>query len=117
MTVAAVTCAVESRFPDLAIGRPTLATGLPAIKIYAQCHNGRSDQPTMPEEPDSVCFQSGTLTWSRCFTESDNDLDCLTCRDPRQNAATDHDDSCLGVPPVTLNGFAFAQPKLWKHGR
>ena len=83
--------AVESRFPDLAIGRPTLASGFPVIKICAQCHNGRSDQPILPEEPDSVHFQSATLTWSRCFTESDNNLDCVTCHDPHRNAATDHE--------------------------
>ncbi len=79
--------AVDSKFPDLAIGRPALASGLPVIKICAQCHNGRTGQQISPEEPDSVHFQTATLTWSRCFTESDNSLDCVTCHDPHQNAS------------------------------
>ena len=81
--------AVDGRFPDLAIGRPTLVSGLPVVKICAQCHNGRLGQPILPEEPDSVHFQTATLTWSRCFTESDNNLDCVTCHNPHQNASKD----------------------------
>ena len=90
--------AVDSKFPDLAIGRPTLVSGLPVVKICAQCHNGRLGQPILPEEPDSVHFQTATLTWSRCFTESDNNLDCVTCHDPHQNASKDqayYDSRCL----------------------
>ena len=90
--------AVDSKFPDLAIGRPTLVSGLPVVKICAQCHNGRTGQPILPEEPDSVHFQSATLTWSRCFTESTNNLDCVTCHDPHQNASKDqayYDSRCL----------------------
>jgi len=90
--------AVDSKFPDLAIGRPTLVSGLPVVKICAQCHNGRTGQPILPEEPDAVHFQSATLIWSRCFTESDNNLDCVTCHDPHQNASKDqayYDSRCL----------------------
>ncbi len=81
--------AVDRRFPDLAIGRPALVSGLPVVKICAQCHNGRSGAPVQPGDPDAVHFQTVTLTWSRCFTESDNNLDCVTCHDPHQDASTD----------------------------
>ena len=41
-----------------------------------------------PGSPDSVRFQGTTLTWSRCYKESDNKLDCVTCHNPHRNAET-----------------------------
>jgi tetratricopeptide (TPR) repeat protein len=90
--------AVASNFLDPAIGRPALVSGLPVVQICAQCHNGRSGQQVRPDEPDSVHFQSATLTWSRCFTESNHNLDCVTCHDPHENATRDaefYESRCL----------------------
>jgi tetratricopeptide (TPR) repeat protein len=90
--------AVDSKFPDLAIGRPAQTSGLPIVNICAQCHNGRPGEPISPEDPESIDFQTASLTWSRCFTESDNNLDCVTCHNPHQNASKDqayYDSRCL----------------------
>jgi hypothetical protein len=35
-----------------------------------------------------VRFQAATLSWSRCFKESDDRLDCVTCHNPHQDVET-----------------------------
>jgi tetratricopeptide (TPR) repeat protein len=79
--------AVKARFPDLAIARPTVAAGSRVVGLCAQCHSPRG-QTVLRDDPVSVRFQGTTLTWSRCFTESGDALDCVTCHDPHQNVAT-----------------------------
>ncbi len=79
--------AVAAKLPDLAIARPTLATGASVVKICAQCHSPRG-KAVVPEDPGSVRFQGTTLTWSRCYTESRDQLDCATCHDPHRNVST-----------------------------
>jgi tetratricopeptide (TPR) repeat protein len=72
---------------DPAIGRPALASGARIVKICAECHSPRGATPT-PDDPISVRFQGTTLTWSRCYTESQDAMDCITCHDPHKNATT-----------------------------
>jgi tetratricopeptide (TPR) repeat protein len=79
--------AVAARFPDLAIARPSLASGSRMVKICAQCHSPQGST-VEPDDPTSVRFQGTTLTWSRCFTESHDALDCVTCHDPHRNVET-----------------------------
>jgi len=79
--------AVAARFPDLAIARPSLASGARVVKVCAQCH-GLRGQAVAPDEPTAVRFQGTTLTWSRCYTESQDRLDCVTCHDPHSNVST-----------------------------
>ena len=46
----------------------------------------------------AVRFQGSTLTWSRCFTESNDALDCTTCHDPHRNVSTSiasYESKCL----------------------
>jgi len=76
--------AVRAKFPDLAIARPAMASGSRIVQLCAQCHSaiGRN---VSPDDPTSVRFQGKTLTWSRCFTESKDTLDCATCHDPHRN--------------------------------
>jgi Flp pilus assembly protein TadD len=79
--------AVAARFPEPAIGRPALVSGAPLVKLCGQCHSPRGRE-VVRGEPAAVRFQAATLTWSRCFTESDNRLDCVTCHNPHRDAET-----------------------------
>jgi tetratricopeptide (TPR) repeat protein len=81
--------AVAAKFPDLAIARPNLTSGARVVKICAQCHSPRG-ATVSPDDPSSVRFQGTTLTWSRCYTESNDTLDCVTCHDPHRDVVTSH---------------------------
>ena len=78
--------AVKAKFPDLAIARPALVSGASVVNICAECHSPRGK--TVVRNDHSVRFQGTTLTWSRCYTESNNRLDCATCHNPHQNVST-----------------------------
>ncbi len=72
---------------DLAIARPTQARGAAIVALCAGCHSPRDkDFKLSPGSPDSVRFQGTTLTWSRCYTESGDNLSCVTCHNPHKNA-------------------------------
>jgi tetratricopeptide (TPR) repeat protein len=89
--------AIEAEFPDRAIVQPSMASGARLVKMCGQCHSPRGGE-VLPEDPASVRFQATTLTWSRCFAESQNELDCMTCHDPHRNASTDlrhYETKCL----------------------
>jgi tetratricopeptide (TPR) repeat protein len=89
--------AIDAKFPDVAITRPGLASGAEVVAICAQCHSPRG-KTVDPNDPTSVRFQGTTLTWSRCYTESRDRLDCVTCHDPHRNVATStahYESKCL----------------------
>jgi tetratricopeptide (TPR) repeat protein len=92
--------AVAMNHQDLSIARPALASGSAIVAICARCHSPRGgDRHLAPGAEDSVRFQGTTLTWSRCYTESGNALDCVTCHNPHRNAETVKDwyeSRCLG---------------------
>jgi tetratricopeptide (TPR) repeat protein len=107
--------AVAAKFPDLSIARPTLASGARVVRLCAQCHSPRG-QATSPDDPFSVRFQGTTLTWSRCFRESNDMLDCTTCHDPHRNVVTSkehYESKCLSchtaAPRVEKSKSARAQ--------
>lgn len=79
--------AVAAKFPDLAIAHPSLSSGARVVKICGQCHSPRG-RSISPDDPTSVRFQGTTLTWSRCYSESNDKLDCVTCHDPYRDAST-----------------------------
>lgn len=89
--------AVELEFPDLAIARPTLASAREVTQLCARCHSppGRLVRPS---DPDAVRFQGTTLTWSRCYTQSNGGLSCVTCHNPHRDvekSATYYESKCL----------------------
>ncbi len=91
--------AVEAKLVDIdpAIARPSHATGEPIVKLCGQCHSPRGRE-IRRDDPAAPRFQATTLTWSRCYTESQNALDCITCHDPHRNASTsmaDYEARCL----------------------
>lgn len=85
--------------PDLAIARRTLASGPAVVGLCAECHSppNKSLQLT-PGSTEAIRFQVTTLTWSRCYNESDGKLDCVTCHNPHRDAATssrEYESRCL----------------------
>jgi tetratricopeptide (TPR) repeat protein len=81
--------AVEGKLvqTDPAIARPSLASGARIVRLCAQCHSPRGLEVSRDDRA-AVRFQGTTLTWSRCYTESDDALDCVTCHDPHRDAST-----------------------------
>jgi tetratricopeptide (TPR) repeat protein len=108
--------AVSRKDDDLAIARPALVFGPPLLSLCAGCHSPRSlDMRLSPGADDSVRFQGTTLTWSRCYTESSNRLDCVTCHNPHRNAETSRDwyvSRCLAchVSPQNRSGRLASNP-------
>jgi tetratricopeptide (TPR) repeat protein len=80
--------AVEGKLVDIdpAIERPNLVTGSRVVRLCAECHSPKGK--TSSEVQITARFQGTTLTWSRCYTESGDALDCTTCHDPHRNAST-----------------------------
>jgi tetratricopeptide (TPR) repeat protein len=79
--------AVTAGFSDMAIIDPRMASGPRVVGLCAECHSPRRGAVSR-EDPNAVRFQGTTLTWSRCFLESQDKLDCITCHDPHRNAVT-----------------------------
>ena len=82
--------AVAAGFSDLAIDSPGEAAPAEVDQVCAKCHG--MHQPESPDAPRTdpiwLRFQSLGLTWSRCYTESDRTLGCVTCHDPHRNTET-----------------------------
>jgi Cytochrome c554 and c-prime len=97
--------AVKVDFPDLAIIDPRMASGSPIVALCAQCHSPRTGKVSF-EDPSAVRFPGTTLTWSRCFLESQNKFDCITCHDPHHNVATSashYEAKCLSCHSTTAH--------------
>ena len=75
-------------FSDLAIARPHLASSQQTLELCARCHSPRGVD-VRRDDPASIRFQATTLTWSRCATQSQGALSCLSCHDPHRDAQTD----------------------------
>jgi hypothetical protein len=82
--------AVAAGSSDLAIVNPRGAPLAVVDRICEKCH-GASQPGGLGYErtdPAMLRFQSLTLTWSRCYTEGDGALGCLTCHDPHRKVET-----------------------------
>jgi tetratricopeptide (TPR) repeat protein len=92
--------ALKDPSADLAIARPALTYGPAIVGLCAGCHSPRNQGTHLsPGAEDSIRFQGTTLTWSRCYTESGNRLDCVTCHDPHRDVETRKEwyaSRCLG---------------------
>jgi hypothetical protein len=82
--------AVAADFPDLAIVNPAQAPGNGSNRLCGRCHSQHQNDGILAPQTDPVWirFQGTTLTWSRCFTESEGAFDCMTCHDPHHDAQT-----------------------------
>jgi hypothetical protein len=89
--------AVAAGLADPAIAPTEVVRGEPIVRLCGHCHSPRA-RAVSPSDPGSIRFQSTTLTWSRCYTRSDDRLDCVTCHDPHRNAETSrafYESKCL----------------------
>jgi tetratricopeptide (TPR) repeat protein len=99
--------AVEAEFVDPAIDRPGEAKPAEVDRVCARCHGiVQPESLALPRtDPIWLRFQSLTLTWSRCYDESDGMLGCVTCHDPHRNVETNaawYEGKCLSchaAPP------------------
>ncbi|MGE3820090.1 MAG: tetratricopeptide repeat protein [Isosphaeraceae bacterium] len=78
---------IETGFPELAIARPKIATPAERARLCAGCH--AADGKIPPSDPRFIRFQSTTLPFSRCVSESGGRLDCVACHDPHRNSTQD----------------------------
>ena len=118
--------AVAADFDDLAIARPGLASAGQITRLCAACHN--SDDPSITDnDPLTIRFQTLTLPRSRCYTESDGKLSCLTCHDPHRDAETTaahYEAKCLschtavpGTVPVGAGKIASDRGAIGDNGK
>jgi tetratricopeptide (TPR) repeat protein len=82
--------AVDAGFNDLAMGSPGKAPASAVNQICGQCHGFPQPELLSASRTDPALyrFQSVSLTWSRCDSESNGRLSCVTCHDPHRNVET-----------------------------
>ncbi|MFO0909158.1 MAG: multiheme c-type cytochrome [Isosphaeraceae bacterium] len=78
--------AIEHGFPQLAIARPKAATPAQRMALCTPCHGADGIIP--PSDPRFVRFQSTTLPFSKCYTETNGRLDCIACHSPHHDVET-----------------------------
>ena len=78
--------AVEAHFPEPAIARPRLASAAQVVALCGDCH--RAPAKTTPADAGFVRYQASSLVLSRCYTESDGGLSCISCHNPHKDAET-----------------------------
>ncbi len=92
--------AVKAGWVDKAIANVGAASGEAATGQCAQCHvtGVRSEIEANPEDPRYVRSTAVTLALSRCYTQSNGAMSCLTCHDPHQDDVHEpalHEAKCL----------------------
>lgn len=91
-----VAVAAEEKFSSWAIARPTMASGEDRTMLCVKCHQAPGF--AAPGENTFVRFQWPALGLSRCYTQSDGGLDCVSCHDPhaqREPTAAEREATCL----------------------
>ncbi len=89
--------AIAAKFSDPAIAQPRHATAAQIITLCGECH-GPFKVEAARNNPLAPRFPAPSLTWSRCYTESNGALDCRNCHDPHRDSETDpayYDAKCL----------------------
>jgi tetratricopeptide (TPR) repeat protein len=98
--------AIKGNFKDSAIMNAGEGGASGIGKLCADCHIVGSPEEikSAPEDPRFVRSPGITLTFSRCFTESEGALSCLTCHDAHrddQGPALFYEKQCLSCHSET----------------
>jgi tetratricopeptide (TPR) repeat protein len=92
--------AIKAGLPDRAIVNAGTASSAAITTQCAECHvvGSTRDINAAGDNPMYVRSPGLTLTFSRCYTESNDELSCLTCHDPHRDdeeAASFYEKRCL----------------------
>jgi hypothetical protein len=92
--------AVEGEFPDMAVVNAGRGDAETVTQQCRDCHivGDASDIEHSRENPIWVRSAGATTTFSRCYTESNGGLSCLTCHDPHadsERSASFYEKKCL----------------------
>ena len=79
--------AIQAGFSDNSIVNPGIRGARSIGELCADCHvvDQIADIQRAPDEPAYVRSPGLTLTFSRCFSESDDGMSCLTCHDAHRD--------------------------------
>jgi len=77
-----------------------------STKLCAECHivGSRADIERVPDSEQWVRSPGVTMTFSRCYTESQGGMSCLTCHDPHRDSersASFYEQKCLDCHAAT----------------
>jgi hypothetical protein len=92
--------AIKLGLADLAIRSLSGLSGANVNKACVDCHTvgDPREVAATPEDPKWVRSAGVTFSQSKCFTESQGQLSCLTCHSPHQpssNSASFYESKCL----------------------
>jgi tetratricopeptide (TPR) repeat protein len=101
--------AIKGNFADSAIVNPATGGALAIGKLCADCHivGSPTDINKAPDDPRFVRSPGLTFTFSRCFTESDGAMSCVTCHDAHrddQGPASFYEAKCLSCHAAVAPG-------------
>ncbi len=93
--------AIKAGFKDNSIVNAGIWGAQAINKLCADCHivGSPAQITSAPDDPAYVRSSGLTLTFSRCFSESDGMMSCLTCHDPHrddQGPPSFYEAKCLG---------------------
>ena len=95
--------AIELGFSDYAIAQPKRAEqGAATLPLCAQCH--KAPGAARLEDPGFIRFQAPTFVLSKCYTESNGALSCVSCHNPHTNVSHDtkaYEAKCLSCHSST----------------
>ncbi|MFI5457235.1 MAG: tetratricopeptide repeat protein [Isosphaerales bacterium] len=79
--------AIKADFPETAIVNVGAESAATITAQCADCHivSPPSQISRAPDDPHFVRSPGMTLTFSRCYSESDGGMSCLTCHDPHRD--------------------------------